>query len=184
MLAWGTRWMALGAALLTALALTPVPSSSQTGALEDFEGAWVFTRSARDLRSHEQGIDHVADLMNLFIREIARGEMRRRIPPETRLEFHFESETRLLLTVDDWGPHAFTIGGPARRVQGPEGEDVQVRITFARGRIVHRQRNGGGHRTNTYSLNADGSRLTMSANIASDQLPADVRYRLTFRRSR
>ena len=180
----GTRWMGFSAALLMVLALTPVPSSSQTAALEDFEGTWTSTRSARDLRSHEQGIDHVADLMNIFIREIARGEMRRRIPAETRLAFHFESETRVQLSVDEWGPNAFEIGGPTRRVRGPEGEDVHVRLSFVRGRIVHRQRNGGGHRTNTYSLNGDASRLTMSASISSDQLPDDVRYRLTFRRSR
>jgi len=184
LLAWAARGGALAAACWVALALTPVPSSSQTAALEDFEGAWVFTRSSRDLSSHEQGIDHVVDQLNIFIREIARGEMRRRIPPEGRVTFRVESETAVQLSIDDWGPHRFELGASPRRVRGPEGDDVRVRLAFQRGRLVHRQVHSGGNRLNTYSLNGDGSRLTLNATIGSDRLPDDIRYRLTFRRAR
>ena len=157
---------------------------SQSAALEDFQGTWAFTRAPADLRSLERGIDRVADQFNIFIREIARGEMRRRLLPVNRVVIAVESETRVRLAVDGWGPYTFELGGPLRRVQSAEGHAARSGVSFRSGRLVHREVEGEGHRTNVFSLNADGSRLTLRTTIGSDQLPDDVRYRLTFRRAR
>lgn len=170
------------AVLLGALAFVPPTSRSQTAALEDFQGTWQFNRTRRDLQDLEDGIDHVADQLNLFIREIARGEMRRRIQPEGRVRFQVESETRVAIAIDDWGPHAFELGRPPRSVRGSEGDTIRASLAFNRGRIIQREIHGQGHRTNVFTLSADGQRLSMAAEIGSDQLPDEIRYRLSYRR--
>src|SRR5690606_29983667 len=71
----------VAAILLAAGTLGASPSRSQDVALESFGGQWVFNSSPQDLRSLEQGIDHAVDQMDIFIREIARLEIRRRITP-------------------------------------------------------------------------------------------------------
>ncbi|MCB9592969.1 MAG: hypothetical protein H6719_09580 [Sandaracinaceae bacterium] len=184
MASWATKGIAVCAALLGALAVAPPSSRSQTAALEDFGGSWQFTRSARDTRSLEDGIDHVADQLNLFIREIARGEMRRRIQPEGRVRFRIESETRVAISIDEWGPLSFDLGSAPRRVRGSEGDDIRAGLSFRQGRIYQREVHDQGHRTNVFSLSPDATHMTMSATIGSNQLPDEIRYRLTYRRLR
>jgi len=176
--------LALAALVVAAMAFAPPTSLSQTAALEDFHGQWTFSGSQRDLQSLENGIDHVVEQLNLFIREIARGEMRRRITPENRVRFGVESETRVSLGVDEWGPVGFELGEAPRTVRGPNGDDIRIGLSFRRGQLVHREIHGQGHRTNVFSLNGDGTRLTMGATIGSNQLPDTIRYRLTYRRLR
>ncbi|MBX3268737.1 MAG: hypothetical protein KF729_00665 [Sandaracinaceae bacterium] len=180
---WAKTAILTLAALLLGLAAAP-PSRSQEVALEDFGGTWQFNRTRRDLRDLEEGIDRVADQLNIFIREIARGEMRRRIQPEGRVRFAIQSETRATIAVDDWGPHAFELGGAPRSVRGPNGDSIRVGLAFRNGQIVHRELHGQGHRTNVFALSPDGTQLTMNASIGSDQLPDQIRYRLTYRRLR
>ncbi len=175
--------LAASALVLVALALAPT-SRSQTAALEDFSGSWQFNRARRDLDSLEDGIDHVADQLNLFIREIARGEMRRRIQPDARVQLRVEDETHVTIAIDDWGPHSFELGAAPRTVRGPEGSDIRVGLTFRQGQILHRELHGQGHRTNVFSLSPDARQLTMGATIGSDQLPDVIRFRLTHRRTR
>lgn len=181
---WANKTIAICALLLGVLAFVPPTSRSQTAALEDFGGTWQFNRTRRDLDALEDGIDRVADQLNLFIREIARGEMRRRIQPEGRVRFDLEGETSVALTIDEWGPNAFELGRPPRRVRGSEGDMIRASMAFARGRLIQREIHDQGHRTNVFMLSSDGQRLTMAAEIGSDQLPDEIRYRLTYRRLR
>lgn len=174
----------IAAILLAAGTLGASPSRSQDVALESFGGQWVFNSSAQDLRSLEQGIDHAVDQMNIFIREIARLEIRRRITPEQRLRLEVADEEGIQLTLDDWGPVALRLDGSARSVPGPEGSTVRVSARYQNGRITQRQIQSQGTRQNVFTLNGDASRLTMAVSIGADQLPADIRYRLSFRRAR
>lgn len=176
--------LAVSLALIGAVSLAPRATRSQTSSLESFDGTWVLGNTARNRRDIEQGIDLVADQMNLFIREIARGEMHRRIRSDRRITLGVESETRVSLTIDAWGPHGFEIGAAMTRVPGPAGTPIRAAINFRRGRLIEREIHGQGNRTNVFSLSGDESRMTVAARIGSDQLPDDVRYRLTYTRLR
>ena len=61
------KLLILCATLALMAAFVPGTGRSQTAALEDFDGRWSFTRAQRDRDSLEDGIDHVADQLNLFI---------------------------------------------------------------------------------------------------------------------
>lgn len=176
--------LGLSVALLVGIALAPRPSSSQTASLGSFDGVWQFTNRVRDRRSLESGIDHVADQLNLFIREIARGEMRRQITPSALVRIHVESETHVSIGIDDWGPYRFQLGRPMRRLPGPNGDPIRASVSFRAGRLVEHETHGQGNRTNIFTLSGDRSLLTMAARIGSNQLPDDIRFRLTYRRVR
>jgi len=178
------KLLILCATLALMAAFVPGTGRSQTAALEDFDGRWSFTRAQRDRDSLEDGIDHVADQLNLFIREIARGEMRRRIQPENRVVVRVHDETHVSLAMDDWGPVRFDLTARPRRVRGPNGDHIRAGVSFRDGRLIHREVHSQGHRTNVFALSANRRSLTMRAVIGSDQLPDEVRYRLTYRRSR
>jgi hypothetical protein len=195
--------LAFTAALLGGSALAPARSSTQAvpvgngdahavgeraGATGDaqlasFDGSFALSGEASQRRAMEQAIDRVVDQMDLFVREIARLEIRRRVTPEQRIAFDVHGADRVSLTMDQWGPGPLTVGAAARRVRGSAGDDVNLSLRFRDGRLVTHSAASNGARTNTFSLDADGERLLMAVRITSDQLPADIRYTLAYRRS-
>jgi hypothetical protein len=171
----------LTAALCVGLAAVPGRGRSQTAALESFDGTWALTGGQRGM---DEAIDRVVDQLNIFIREIARGEIHRRLDPEQRVRLVVEDEETVRLGLDDWGPVRVRLDGRTREVRGPDGDRVRISMRFHRGRLIERHVAGQGTRQNVFSLGADGSRLTMAVRIGADQLPSDIRYRLTYRRVR
>jgi hypothetical protein len=172
----------MSAILLALAALVPSPSRSQTAELESFHGSFVFTQDQAELTSMNHAIDRVVDQLNLFIREIARSEIRRRITPEHRIRLAVQGD-RVTVSFDQWGPVELAIGGPGRQVQGPAGDRIRASVSFRGGRLIERRIAARGSRTNVFRLSADAQRLHMEVRIASEQLPAHIRYRLSYRRA-
>lgn len=171
------------AALLIAMgaAWAPSPGRGQATALESFSGTWALAGGRSDMA---EGIDRVVDQLNIFIREIARSEMHRRLHAEERVRLHVRDEETIDFGYDDWGPVRLQLNASPRSVRGPEGDTVRISMRFSRGRLIHRHVAGQGHRTSVFSLSGDASRLSMAVRIGADQLPADIRYRLIYRRGR
>lgn len=180
---------ALAASLIGLSAWAPSPSHTQaptvtpSQAIESFQGTFVIANDARELRAMNAAIDRVVDELNIFIREIARGEIHRRITPEQRVVLSVFDANSVSIALDQWGPIALTVGGPARRVRGASGEDVNLTVRYREGRLVQHSVAGNGTRTNTFVLSPDAQRLHMHVRIASGQLPSDIRYTLTYRRA-
>lgn len=168
-------------ALLSSSALTP-HVRGQAHALEDFAGRYAWAGGQRERDRQHAAIDSVADRLNIFIREIARGEIRRNLEPERRLSIAVPSESRIRLVIDDWNPPPVPLDWTSRRVTGPDDSATQLRARFRRGRLETHQRNGQGSRENWMSLSSDARFLYMQVRVAADQLPAAIRYTLTFRR--
>lgn len=179
--------LSIAAFLLAVLAIVaPTPSRTQgpsTEGLASFAGVYVLGSDARELHGMEQAIDHVVDQLNIFIREIARGEIHRRIDPEQRIHLTLLGGDSIAISLDDWGPIEVPVNGPARRVRDATGENVRLTVRYAGGRLIQHSAAPRGARTNVYALSGDASRLSMSVRITSDQLPDDIRYRLTYRRA-
>jgi hypothetical protein len=180
------RWVgvvAMAAALVGAVCL-PSASQSQTAALDSFGGTWVFSGGQAQLRSMDDSLNRVVDQMNLFIREIARSEIHRRIDHEQRVRLVVHGERAISLGLDDWGPIEVPLNGGARSVEGPDGDRVRASAAFRNGRLIWRQVTSQGSRVNAFTVSGDGSRLGMGVTISAGQLPADIRYRLSYRRVR
>jgi len=177
-----TCGFALFVGILAAAALAPAPSKTQAPALESFAGRYVHTGARSELRAMEGAIDRVVNQMNIFIREIARGEVHRRITPERRITIDVLDGSTLTLAMDDWGPLRIALGGVPRQTRDPGGEPTSLSARFDAGRLVQRTQSPRGSRTNVFALSPDGEQLSMQVRIASDQLPAEIRYRLTYRR--
>lgn len=172
-------------AVAALLALAPTGEvRSQTTALEDFSGTYRFSNAGRERRGLEQAIDHVADQLNIFIREIARGEMRRRVQPEPSITIRVADETHVAFGIGDWGPHQVVLNSRGRRLRGRNGDEHRMSLHFRRGQLIHRESHDQGSRVDVMTLSPDHRRLRMAARIASDQLPDDIRYRLSFVRAR
>jgi hypothetical protein len=165
--------LGLTGALLALAAFLPSTSRTQ----------FVFAGNRSELGAMGQAIDRVVDQLNIFIREIARGEIRRRIDAEQRIRVAVVDEETLTVAFDDWGPVRLSVDGSARRVRGPDGENVRASVTYRYGRLIERRIAPRGSRVNVLTLSPDAQRLHMQVRIASDQLPDDIAYRLTYRRA-
>jgi len=124
----------------------------------------------------------VVDQLNVFIREIARGEIRRSLTPESRIVVRPLGEERIRLSLDDWGPLEVPLSGRALRVTGPDGSDTRLSARFASGRIRTVQSSDRGSRENWMSLSPDLRFLFLQVRVSADQLPAAIRYTLSYRR--
>lgn len=75
-------------------------------------------------------------------------------------------------------------GAPIRvPVPGDEGETMEMVQLLRGGAFEQIFTTDGGRRWSTFTPSADGTRLELSVVIHSDQLSADVRFRLPYRRS-
>lgn len=175
------RWWIPG--LLIAAALWPArPSAGQQLALEDFQGDYAFAGGQREERRLGAAIDRVVDQMNLFVREIARGEIRGHVQPERRVRIEVPDDGRVRLAFDDWRPNPLSLDGRPLRVRGPDGSATRLRGRFDDGRLYMHQTNPQGERHNWLQLAGDRERLTMRVRISAGQLPDDIEYALTYRR--
>lgn len=179
------RWLTLGllgSAGILLGALAPPAADGQAHAFEDFTGRYAFAGGQNERDRQHAAIDGVVDQLNVFIREIARGEIRRNLQPEGRVSITTMGETRMRVGIGDWAPPEIGLDGSTRRVTGPDGSATQLSARFRGGRIETFQRNHQGSRENWLSLSPDGRFLYMQVRIAADQLPAAIRYTLSYRR--
>ncbi|HJL14500.1 MAG TPA: hypothetical protein RMH99_02520 [Sandaracinaceae bacterium LLY-WYZ-13_1] len=159
------------------------PTQGQRAAtLEDLEGRYSFVGGAREERRLRGAIDEVVDRMNLFVREIARGEIRRNVTADRRIEIDVVDDRTVRFRFDDWGPVRARVDGRSRQVRGPDGSDTRLTARFGGGRLYLQQVSSRGTRDNWLSLASDRERVTLQVRIRADQLPAPIEYALTYRR--
>ncbi|MCB9597686.1 MAG: hypothetical protein H6719_33525 [Sandaracinaceae bacterium] len=164
------------------LAMAAPGARAELDLLSTFEGRYTFAGGRAERTRLDEAIDEVADRLNLFIREIARGELRRAIRPEPRIQVAVVARDRVRMSLGDWGPLEVTLDNQERHVRGPDGSDTRLRGAVDRGRIVLVQESSRGRRTNWLSLGPDGRWLYLQVQIGADQLPEDIRYTLSYRR--
>lgn len=183
----GTRagWaIGLGLAALVIAASDASPARGQTVGLESFAGSYRFAGGQTERDRLQAAIDSVVDRMNVFVREIARGEIRRNVRPEPRIVVGVPDDRRVRLTLGSWGPLDVPLGGRRVRVRGPDGSDTRLSARFRDGRIETHQASDRGTRENWLSLSDDRGWLFLQVRISADALPAAIRYTLSYRRER
>lgn len=174
---------AAGACVLIAI-WTAAPAGGQTVTLASFEGRYTFVGGQAERQRLQRAIDVVADRLDFFVREIARGQISRNIQPEPRIEIDVIRDGRVDLWLGAWGPLELTLDGHARRVRGPDGSDTRLSAVFRDGRVETRQESSRGHRDNWLTLSADTEYLFLQSRVGAPQLPEEIRYTLSYGRAR
>ncbi|MGE0785693.1 MAG: hypothetical protein AB7S26_08395 [Sandaracinaceae bacterium] len=158
-------------------------AAAQPDVLSAFEGHYAFAGGERERQRLREAIDSVVDHLDFFIREIARGEIHRAIRPEPDIRLHSVRGDAVRLSLGGWGPLDVQLDGRVRSVRGPDGNDTQLRATLRDGHIRLVQESSRGRRENVLSLSTDRRWLYLRVTVAADQLPEDIRYRLSYRRT-
>lgn len=65
------------------------------------------------------------------------------------------------------------------KAKAPDGSDIVVRLRPGPP-LVQSYESRDGKRENTYTLSADGTKLTVDVRVTSPRLPEDIRYRLVY----
>lgn len=72
--------------------------------------------------------------------------------------------------------------GKTRQVRGPDGADTRLTVLYRQSRFEVRAETSRGTTERWRSLDEAGRTLFLQVRVSSEQLPASIRYTLTYRR--
>lgn len=180
----GARGVRKAAALFVAATLCSapmLPAQDHAAVLEGYRGVWRYADGDRGREQIEVAIRRAVDGLPFFAEPFAARQIREISAPFERVRFIVEGD-RLAFRADGWGPVGSRVGGPTEVIRDPEGYPLRMRQYVRNGRLVQVFTTDDGTRENSFALSGDGQWLWMSVRITSPRLPADVRYRLRYRR--
>jgi len=130
----------------------------------------------------DAAIEEAIDDLVFIGRPIARRRMRNELPIHDRVTF---SETPNGLRAQI-GPYDFTIpsDGSVHPIQDPWDNDVRVSQRLQGSRLSQVFRAENGVLYHQFQVAPNGNRLVLNVRVTSPRLPAEARYRFTFRRLR
>lgn len=177
------RWCVwiFGAALAAALTLWADGGLGQQPPLSRFDGRYDLVDGAEGV---DQAIEEVVGQMGGLVRGIARRRIRQNVRPEASLRIDVRSARHLRIQLGDWRPPSLLLGDTPLSVRGPDGDTTALSARLEGPRLYLEQRSSRGVRETWLSLADDGWHLFQQVRIRSPQLPADIRYTLTYRRAR
>lgn len=173
-------------ALGTAFAVPVAGHSAQVQAqapdvASQISGSYGYVGGAKQKAKIEVAIDDATEDMFPGIRGIARSRLKDTNPATAKVKIDVSGG---FIKIEQVGFR--TVTAPASGVKIPwrtkQGDKVKASHKFKDGQLVQRLVSGEGGRENTYSLSADGSKLTVSVRIWSKRLPKDVKYKLSYAR--
>lgn len=164
---------------------------AQTNAIEDvdadtlaqaqsFSGEYVFVGGQKERDALAAAIETTVAAVSPMVRNLGRKRLQETNTIPQKVEISLDGDAVQILL--DGDGHEATLGGAAIKAESPQGDKVKVTHRMRSGQLVELIDGVGGDRSNTFKLNADGTRLTMSVVISSSQLPVPVEYKLTFKR--
>ena len=167
---------------LAALALVAAPASGDEEALEAYRGLWRYADGDQGRQDIEVAIDRALDDLPFFAEPFAAAQIRPITTPFERVRFIVAGD-RLAFHADGWGPISSRVGGPPETIRDPVGSPLELQQSMRGRRLVQVFTSPDGERENIFALSGDGQWIWMSVRISSPRLPADVRYRLRYRRA-
>ncbi|MFT5357980.1 MAG: hypothetical protein ACI9KE_005217 [Polyangiales bacterium] len=144
-------------------------------------GRWALAASVQSVETRrDAAIERVTDEMSIFARGIAGRRLRAGMPvPRAILVEGNGADFRA--KVGDYDLD-FAADGSRHAMTDPFGDDIRSRQGFVDGRLRQTMVADGGTLTHVLRLNEGGQSLTLTVRIASPRLPADVVYRIRYRR--
>lgn len=168
------------AALGLLIAASAQGSDAQVGT-DAFTGRWRLAMPADKAQARiDEAIQNGTEDMRALRRKIGRKRLHAKNRLIRRIEVGFPSDS---VAIRLEGDHYVTPDdGRLVTVTLSDGEEVRVAQQLKNGKLVQRFVGSDGVRTDVFTLSPDGSRLTMSVVLTSDQLPGPIRYRIPYRR--
>ncbi|MFK8003874.1 MAG: hypothetical protein AB8H86_30200 [Polyangiales bacterium] len=164
--------MSSGEAQTEAAAATPAPT---------LQGHWVPAASIRSIESRrDAAVERVTDEMSIFARGIAGRRLRAGMPVPRQIIISGTGPS-FRAKVGDYDLN-FPADGSRHAMTDPFGEDINSSQGYRNGRLRQVMRADGGTLTHVLQLSEDGNTLTLTIRIGSPRLPADVVYRVRYRR--
>ncbi len=182
--------LALGLVVgLLALVVTDV--GAQTAATEDvdeqtlaqaqtFAGEYVFVGGQKERDALAAAIETSMEAVSPMVRNLGRKRLQESNPIPQKVLISLSGDS-IQIALDSES-HKASLGGAAVKSESAQGDKIKVSHRMRGSSLVQLIDGNGGDRTNSFKLNSDGTRLTMSVVISSSQLPVPVEYKLTFKR--
>jgi len=165
-------------AILTALAVSsPALAGEPSPALS---GSYRYAGGTEETKALSAAIDGVVSQMSAVTRGIARSRLEKGNAPTKEVEIKIAKDN---LTIARTGKPAISAppdGKPVER--NTTAGKQQVAYVIDGRKIVQTMHGKSSDSTNTYSLDADGTTLTIHTKIVSPRLPAPVEYHMTYKR--
>jgi hypothetical protein len=153
---------------------TPAPAA-EADALAGLVGEYRY-RGGR--QSAAKSIDAVVDQMSALVRNIARKRLTEanRVPSKLSIARAGDEVTVRI----DGRAYTASLGGASKAVKDANGEASRMRFQLRGNALYQLLDAADGDRTNVFTRRDDGG-VDMAVRITSKRLPADVRYRVSFK---
>lgn len=169
----------LAALALSAIAVPALGQDDAAGDLDRFVGSWRYTGSpSQGAAIINDAVGEAVEPMNFIVRGFAADRLRGKNPLVRRIEIA-ERGGNVRVTFD--GDRTYEAPPGQWRTHRFGGESVRVQFRVRGDSLVQLFRTDGGSRRNVYRVTGDG-RMRLEVTVQSDQLPRDMRYRLSYRR--
>lgn len=166
---------------LLAAALAAVPMSGSTVQAQHAQLQGTFTYDAATSEDINRAIESAVARMSFVTRPIARGRLRKTNLPYRTVRISFTPAEVSVVTDTRDAIVSPSNGAPIRWTR-EDGEVLDVATVWRGGALEQSFTAKDGKRVNSYSVNADGSVMTMHVTVTSPRLAAPLRYNLRFRR--
>jgi hypothetical protein len=164
---------------------------AQTNATEDVDqetltkaqslaGEYVFVGGQKERDAIAAAIETSMEAVSPMVRGIGRKRLQEANEIPQKLVIALDGQAVSILF--DGDGHEADLDGGVLKTESPQGDKIKVSHRMRGSSLVQLIDGIGGDRSNTFKLSSDGSRLTMTVEITSGQLPVPVEYRLTFKR--
>jgi hypothetical protein len=147
---------------------------------ESFEGEYVFAGGQKDRDGLDAAIETAVEALSPMVRNLGRERLQESNPIPQQLAIDVDGD-RVQVLFDGKG-YLTSLDGTQVKTESPQGDKVKVSHRMRGASLAENIDGIGGKRNNDFKLNADGTRLTMTVEITSGQLPVPVVYRLTYKR--
>jgi hypothetical protein len=144
-------------------------------------GHFRYSGGAAEIAELDRAIESVVGQMNFLIRGIARKRLRKPNLPSAELQVIVANGN---VTVSRPGRPGVTTPADGRTVPwtSPDGEHFMVSQRVDASGLVQRFQSKGGLSQNIFRLTPDGRALEIETHIQHRRLPAELRFRTSYRR--
>jgi hypothetical protein len=142
----------------------------------------IFANPAQSDAPIKAAIEAGIAKMNFVVRSVARGRLKDVNSPYKRVQIE-ETSDAIQVTFDARKPVRTPLDGSTIKWTREDGQVFDASAVLKDGQLIQTFKNDEGQRINTFRLAADAKTLTLAVELTSPQLPAPVKYQLTFERS-
>lgn len=170
------------AVLACAVLSVPAWGGEPPAAVARFHGTYEYVGTVAEQQARLDAIDATVDQMARFMRVFARKRIRGAAPIPATTEIVIDGDHITLIRSGETGLKTRHDGTPVETT-GDSDNPQTVTRTLIGACIKHHAQQARGSGSDRYCLSADGQTLTATVTIASDHLPSDIVYDLSYQRT-